>query len=352
MLKIRYYIDMMSLFTTNTIGIDLGSYYTRILLKDKGLVFEEPTIVAVSNRDNLTSIIACGEDARELAGRTIGDIDTVYPIVHGEIIDFTLAEGYISYCIKKTLGTWNFIKPDVVISISCGLSNLEKRAIEETCLRSGAKRVFLVKKPICAALGARMSIDMPEGIMIVDIGAGTVDASIVSFGGIVSSSSGKVGTLDMINSIKEYTYEKYGLSTGSANAEHIFKKGSYALHNDSDESFEIKGIDNETNLPRTIDISIKEITVIIEPHLKKIIEVIKEVLYDIPPELASDILDKGMLICGGGALINDIDELLFRRMGIRSEIINEPLRVVSKGLYEIISHMGEFVRVLSEKNRW
>ncbi len=341
---------MVSFFGGDTIGIDLGSQFTRIITRDKGVILEEPTMIAINTETE--EIIAFGEDASYLIGKTNSSIDSVFPFARGKIYDFHFMEMLLSYFIKKSRGVLSFIKPDIVVSVSCSLSKIEKRAIEETLLRAGAKRVFLVRKPICAALGAQKMIDLPEGIMIVDIGAGTTDAAIVSYGGIVSNSSNDSGTLDMIKLIKDYVKDKHTIQSSHESIEGLFKTIGSALFLEDPTVFELRGVDTISNLPKTVDIQSDEITHAIEPVLKQIIDVVKKSMFEIPPELSSDILEKGMIICGGGAHLSNISELLFRRIGVRVDVLDDPLRVVSYGLLHIISHMQDFIQILTEKQKF
>jgi rod shape-determining protein MreB len=329
------------------IGIDLGTCNTVVFVPKKGVIFREPSVVAVSIPEN--KILAVGQAAKEMLGRTPDTIRIYRPLKDGVIADFRVTLAMIRYFLKKTLGTFSFLKPEVLIGIPAGATSTERRALIEAGLGAGAKEVFLVKEPILAALGAGIPIESCSGNMVVDIGGGTTEVAVISLGGIVNSNSIRIGGDEMDSAISEYIKKKYNLAIGEQTAEEIKIKIGTAIFEKEPLDLEIKGRDLVSGLPRNIKISSNEVCEAISDVLAEIVQVIKKTLRETPPELSADIMEKGLVLTGGGSLLRNLSELLEKSIGIPVILAEDPMLCVAKGTGKILESLDLYKKVLMTK---
>jgi rod shape-determining protein MreB len=335
------------------IGIDLGTSNTLIFIPKKGVVINEPTVVAVSLDDN--RILAVGAEAKEMLGKTPETIVASRPMKDGVIADYRVTEAMLRYFINKTSGRVRIFKPEVMISIPAGITSTERRAVIDAAVQAGAKAAYVVKEPILAAIGAEIPINTPSGNMIIDIGAGTAEVAVISLGGIVAFSSARVGGDKIDQAISEYIRKKHNLAIGEQTAEEIKIAIGNALFPDDRENeegkevIEIRGRDLIAGLPKTIKISSTEVTEAIQEELREIVQVIKSVLQKTPPELAADIIDKGMIMSGGGALLKNLDQLITKTTGVACYIADEPLLCVAKGTGIALDNLEIYKRSIMSK---
>jgi len=324
------------------IGIDLGTTSTVVFIPKKGIVINEPSVVAISVLDN--KILAVGNAAKEMIGRTPDSIIVSRPLVDGAIADYRVTGAMLRHFIKKAGGMLNFIKPEVLISVPAGITSTEKRAVIESTLNAGAKAVYLVKEPVLAAIGAKIPINSPSGNMILNIGGGTTELAVISLGGIVSCSSVRVGGDKIDQAIVEYIKKKHSLAIGERTAELIKINIGSAVKQPEEEKINIKGRDLVTGFPKTIEVGTNEITDAISEQLREIIQIVKNVLEVTPPELCADIIDKGIIISGGGALLKDIDVLITKITGVPAAIADDPLFCVANGTGTVLENLEVYKR--------
>ncbi len=314
---------------TKKLGIDLGTTNTIIFEAKKGIVVNEPTVVAISVIEN--KILAVGSFAKEMVGRAPDSIIVARPLKDGAIADHRVAEALIRHFITKAVGNFRFFKPEVLISVPAGITSTERRAVIESAMNAGAKMAYLVKEPILAAIGAKIKINSQIGNMILNIGGGTTEVAVISLGGIVSCASIRVGGDKLDQAILESVKKNHGLAIGERTAELIKMSIGSAIKVESEEKISIKGRDLSTGYPRIIELSTNEIAEAIQEHLKEIVQAIKNVLQETPPELCSDVMDRGIIISGGGALLKNIDTLITKITGVPAQIAEDPLLCVAKG---------------------
>ena len=331
------------------IGIDLGTCNSIVFVKGKGIVLNEPTVVAVSVDEN--KVLAIGKEAKEMIGKTPETIIAYRPLKEGVIADYKVTEAMLRYFIKKTRPLFSFGGLEVLVGVPAGVTSTEKKAVIEATLKAGAKEVFLAKEPVLAAIGAGIPINSSSGNMVVDIGGGTSEVAVISLGGVVASASVRVGGDKMDEAIKNYVKQKYNLSIGDQTAEKIKIEIGSALPLEEEKIFIIKGRDLITGLPREIEISSTEICEALQPVLKEILETVKNVLKNTPPELAADIMEKGMVLTGGGALLRKIDEYLTSFTGVPAEVADEPLLCVAKGAGIVLEHLDFYKKSLTMKRK-
>ena len=307
------------------IGIDLGTANVLVYVKGKGIVITEPSVVAVSD-DN--RIVAVGEEAREMIGRTPGNIHAIRPMKDGVIADYVITEAMLSHFIGKVRkGSFGFSKPDVMISVPAGVTSVEKRAVRDAALKAGAKDAYLIEEPLAAAIGANVPISGPSGNMIIDIGGGTSEIAVIALGGIVVSKSLRVGGNRFDDAIATYIRKKYNLMVGERTAEEVKIQIGTALPLERELTMEVRGRDLIAGLPRTIPITSSEVMEAIEAPLQQLVAAVRSVLEQTPPELSSDIIDKGMVMSGGGALLRNIDKLLTQVTGVPVPRRREPAQL-------------------------
>ncbi len=321
----------------NKIGIDLGTTNTLVFVPRKGLVVNEPSVVAISILDN--KIIAVGSAAKEMLGRAPDSIIVSRPLRDGAIADYRITEAMLKYFISKTLGKFGFMKPEVLISVPAGITSTERRAVMEATINAGAKTAYLVKEPVLAAIGAKIPINSPSGNLILNIGGGTTEIAVISLGGIVTSSSARVGGNKIDVAIVDYVKKKHSLAIGERTAELIKIAVGSAVKQTNEDKINIRGRDLTTGYPKTIELSSNEITDAIQEQLREIVQTVKNVLQETPPELCSDIMDKGIVISGGGALLKGIDILISRITGVPARIADDPLLCVARGTGIVLDNL-------------
>ncbi|MFH1612003.1 MAG: rod shape-determining protein [bacterium] len=324
------------------IGIDLGTANTLVYLPKKGVVVNEPTVVAVSLDDN--RILAVGNQAKEMLGRTPETIMASRPMKDGVIADYRVTEAMLRYFIGKVLGKWRFIRPDVMVAVPAGITSTERRAVVEATVKAGSKTAYVVKEPVLAAIGAGIPINESIGNMIIDIGGGTSEMAVVSLGGVVSCASVRVGGDKIDQAITEYIREKHNLAIGERTAEQIKIKLASALPRPDAPALNIRGRDLLAGLPKNIEISGNEITEAISDCLREIVQAAKSVLQETPPELVADIMDRGMILSGGGALLKNLDILIAEATGVPCRVAKDPLLCVAKGAGLALEHLDIYKR--------
>ncbi len=325
------------------IGIDLGTANILVYIKGKGVVLNEPSVVAISDDDN--RLVAVGEEAREMIGRTPGNVRAIRPMRDGVIADYLITEAMLRYVINKVARVRLF-KPDVMISVPSGVTSVEKRAVRDAALKAGARDAFLIEEPLAAAIGSNVPISSPSGNLIIDIGGGTSEIAVIALGGIVVRQSVRVGGNKLDEALTNYIRRKYNLMIGDRTAEEIKIAIGSALPMDEPMTMEVKGRDMIAGLPRTIPITSTEVTEAIEQPLQQIITAVRNVLEDTPPELSSDIIDKGMVMSGGGSLLRNLDTLLTQVTGIPCHVAENALNSVAVGTGLALEHFGQFRKSL------
>ena len=320
------------------IGIDLGTANILVYVQGKGVVLNEPSVVAISEDEN--RLVAVGEEAREMIGRTPGNVRAIRPMRDGVIADYLITEAMLHYVINK-VARIRLFRPDVMISVPSGVTSVEKRAVRDAALKAGARDAFLIEEPLAAAIGANVPISGPAGNMIIDIGGGTTEVAVIALGGIVVSDSVRVGGNRFDEAIASYVRRKYNLMIGDRTAEEVKINIGSALPLEEPLRMEVKGRDMIAGLPRTIPITSTEITEAIEQPLQGIITAVRNVLEQTPPELSSDIIDKGMVMTGGGALLRNLDKLLTQVTGIPCHVAENALNSVAVGTGMALEQFGQ-----------
>jgi rod shape-determining protein MreB len=321
------------------IGIDLGTANVLVYVPKQGIVINEPSVVAVTD-DN--RVLAVGIEAKEMVGRTPDTITAYRPLKDGVIADYRVTEAMIRYFINKVSGTIRLSRPEIMISVPAGANSTEKRAVIDAAKQAGAKEAYIIPEPVAAAIGADVPIDTAAGNLIVDIGGGTTEVAIISLGGMVASNSVRIGGNRLDQAISEYIRKKYGLSIGDQTAEEIKIEIGSAIKQEKEKAMEIKGRDMIAGLPKTINITANEITEAVKDELDKIILAIKSVLEQAPPELSSDIIDRGMVMTGGGSLLRNLDKLFTKALGIPCHVSSDALLCVAKGTGIALENLDDY----------
>jgi rod shape-determining protein MreB and related proteins len=337
---------IMALFSKK-LGIDLGTANTLVYLPGKGIVLNEPSVVAVSEQDN--TIVAIGLEAKEMIGKTPESIIVYRPMKDGVIADYRVTEAMLRHFISKALGKYNLFKPDVMISVPAGITSTERRAVVEAAIRAGAKNAYVVKEPILAAIGAGIPIHESRGHMIMDIGGGTTDIAVISLGGIVASTSVKCAGDKVDTAIADYIKKTFNLAIGDKTSEAIKVKIGAAIALEEELTITIKGRDFIQGLPRTAQISTNEIVRAIDKELRTMIGAIKDVLSETPPELAADIIDDGIIMTGGSSQLRNLADLIYRRTGVKARVADEALLCVAKGTGEALNHLEIYKKTILSK---
>ncbi len=336
----------MALFSKK-LGIDLGTANTLVYLPGKGVVLNEPSVVAVSEQDN--TILAIGLEAKNMIGKTPENIIVYRPMKDGVIADYRVTEAMLRYFITKTLGKFNLFKPDVMVSVPAGITSTERRAVVEAAVKAGAKNAYVVKEPILAAIGAGIPIHESKGHMIMDVGGGTTDVAVIALGGIVASTSVKCAGDRIDQAITDYIKKTFNLAIGDRTAEAIKVKIGAAIPLEEELTITIKGRDFIQGLPRTAQISTNEIVRAIDKELRAMISAIKEVLALTPPELSADIIDDGIIMTGGSSQLRNLSDLIYRRTGVKARVADEPLLCVAKGTGEALNHLETYKKTILSK---
>jgi rod shape-determining protein MreB and related proteins len=336
------------IFKRLRLGIDLGTANTLVFLPGFGIVVDEPTVVAISEQDN--KILAVGLEAKEMIGKTPEHISAYRPMRDGVIADYRATEALLRYFIDKSLPKWNFLKPDVLISVPAGITSAERRAVIDAAIRAGAKNAYVMKEPILSAIGAGIPIyESNKGHVVVDIGGGTTDVAVISLGSIVHCASVKAAGDKIDLAIIEYMKKNYNLAIGERTAEDIKKNVASAVKIDEQLIMSVKGRDYQEGLPKSIEIKTNEITNAIEEVLEQMINAIKSVLAETPPELASDIMDHGIILTGGTSQLRNLTVLVESKTGVQTRLAENPLYCVSNGTGVALAHLDSYKKALGTK---
>ncbi|HHU62653.1 MAG TPA: rod shape-determining protein [Clostridiales bacterium] len=326
------------------LGIDLGTANTLVHVRNKGVLIREPSVVAIRN-DNSKEVLAVGEEAKRMIGRTPGNIVAIRPMKDGVIADFDITQEMLKYFIRKASARRISVRPRVVVCVPSGVTEVEKRAVEEATRQAGAREAYLIEEPMAAAIGAGLPVHEPTGSMIVDVGGGTSEVAIISLGGIVTSKSLRIGGNILDDSIVSYIKKEYNLMIGERTAEEIKINIGSAFPKDKEESMDVRGRDLVTGLPKTLRITSTEILEALKEPVNNIVEAIKLTLEKTPPELAADIMDKGIMLTGGGALLSGLDKLIRSETGMPVNISENPLDCVVLGAGKVLEELETLKRV-------
>lgn len=330
---------------TKRIAIDLGTANTRVYVPGRGVVFDEPSVVATDSESG--KIVAIGAEAREMLGRTPENIRASQPVQQGVIADYQAAKNIMKYYVGKVVGNFNLSRPDIMIAIPAGATSTERRAVIDAALAAGARATYLIKSPIAASLGAGIPIASAAGNMVVVIGAGGTDIAIMSLGGVVASNSVRIGGDQLNSAITDYIRKRYNLAIGAQTAEAIKRRVGSALPVGSDKTTEIRGRDTIGGLPKTVTIGISELSIAMEEPLSDIVEAIRSVLEQTPPELSSDIIDRGMVLAGGGALLKNLDAMLTKITGVPCVVTEDAESCVVRGIGIALENLEDYKRSLA-----
>ena len=318
------------------IGIDLGTVNVLVYVKGRGIVLNEPSVVAISVNDGKT--VAIGRDALAMLGRTPGSLEVRRPMRSGVIADYGVTEDMLHYFITKVCGRVQIFRPEVMVSVPTGVTSVESRAVHDATIQAGARAAYLIPEPLAAAIGAKVPIAQPSGNMVVNIGGGTTEAAIISLNGIVVSSSTRVGGINLDENIAAYIKRKYNLAIGERTAEEVKMQIGSALPMDEEMTMEVRGRDVVAGLPRTIKFTSGEVTEAMFDSLQQIVNTVRSVLERTPPELSSDVIDKGIVMTGGTSLLRNLDELMTRESGIPCHLAEDPLTCVANGAGLALEH--------------
>ena len=324
------------------IGIDLGTTTVLVYVPGRGIVIHDPSVVAISCIDK--KVLAVGKEAKDMLGRTPDTIVARRPLKDGVIADYRTTEAMLRYFINKALGGVRLFRPEVMVAVPGGITSTERRAVIDATLAAGAKAAYIIKEPIVAAIGANIPIGSPSGHMIIDIGGGTSEMAVISLGGIVASDSVRVGGVKFDNAISEYIRRKYGLAIGERTSEDIKIQIGSAMYMPEKLTMEIKGRDMITGLPKITEVTSDDVTEAIKNELEKIVETIKAVLYRTPPELSADVIDKGIVLSGGSAMLRNLDTLIAEATGVPTFVAEDPQQCVVKGTGIALENLDAYKR--------
>ncbi len=336
-------------YFSRDMGVDLGTANTLVYVKGRGIVLQEPSVVAL-DRDSGT-VLAVGEDAKKMIGRTPGNIVAIRPMKDGVIADFDVTQTMLRYFISKAASRRALLRPRVVIAVPSGVTEVEKRAVIDATLQAGAREAHTIEEPMAAAIGAGLPVHEPTGNMIVDIGGGTTEVAIISLGGIVTSRSIRIAGDEMDEAIVNYVKRTYNLLIGERTAEQVKINLGNALPTDKKESMEVRGRDLVTGLPRTLALTAEEIQTALAEPIGAILEAIKVTLERTPPELAADIMDRGIVMSGGGSMLRNLDILVNRETGMPVHLTEEPLLGVVRGTGKVLEEIETLRRVATASRR-
>jgi len=329
---------------TKEIGIDLGTANTLVYLKGKGVILREPSVVAVNN--NTGQILAVGLEAKQMIGRTPGNITALRPLKDGVIADFETTQSMLRHFIRKVVGNSPLARPRVVICVPSGVTEVEKRAVIDSAMTAGAKEAFLIEEPMASAIGAGLPVEEPSGSMVVDIGGGTSEVAVISLGGIVVSRSLRVAGDEFDDAIIHYIKKEYNLMIGERTAEDIKVKLGSAFPFEKEETYNISGRDLVTGLPKELKVSSEEIREALKEPVNAVVDSIKFTLEKTPPELAADIMERGIMLAGGGALLKGLDKLINKETGIPVFIAEQPMDCVVLGTGRVLEEIDVLSNVL------
>ena len=324
-------------------GIDLGTANTLVSMRGKGIVLREPSVVAI--RKDTGEILAVGEEAKMMLGRTPGNIVAIRPLKDGVIADFDTTQIMLKYFIQKATGGFSFFRPRVVVGVPSGVTEVERRAVIDATIQAGAREAYLIEEPMAAAIGAGLPVHDPTGNMVVDIGGGTTEVAVISLGGIVSSRSIRIGGDELDEAIIQYMKRTYNLLIGERTAESVKMTIGSAMPSPEEETMDIRGRDLVTGLPKTLPVSVMEIELALSEPVSAIVDAVKVTLEKTPPELSADIMDRGIVMTGGGALLRRLDKLLTRETGMPVIVAENPLDCVAKGTGVVAEDLETMKRV-------
>ncbi|EAI2448927.1 rod shape-determining protein [Campylobacter jejuni] len=344
-------LDQLIGFFSSDMGIDLGTANTLVLVKDKGIVINEPSVVAVEREryGSKAKILAVGKEAKDMVGKTPGNIEAIRPMKDGVIADFDMTEKMIRYFIEKTHRRKSFLRPRIIISVPYGLTQVERKAVRESALSAGAREVFLIEEPMAAAIGASLPIQEPKGNLVVDIGGGTTEIGVISLGGLVISKSIRTAGDKLDMSIVNYVKEKYNLIIGERTGEEIKITIGSAIQLLKELSMVVKGRDQVSGLLSRIELTSEDVREAMREYLKEIADALKMVLEMMPPDLASDIVENGVVLTGGGALIRGLDKYLSEIVRLPVYIADEPLLAVAKGTGKALEEISLLQQLTNEE---
>jgi len=326
------------------IGIDLGTANSLVWLEEEGIVLNEPTVVALSLEDR--RVVAVGNEAKQMLGRTPENLQALKPMRDGVIADYQVTEAILRYFLQKAVGKSFFFKPEVMICVPAGCTQVERRAVLDATLSAGARTAYLIEEPLAAALGAGIAISAPSGSMIVDIGGGATEAAVISLGGVVSHHSARVAGNKIDEAIASWVRKKHSLIIGEQTAEEVKLKIGSAVPLAKEEKMEIKGRDSIMGLPKIVEINSTEVTEAIRPTLNQIVGGIKAALEETPPEISSDIIDKGIVLSGGTSLLRGFDKLVTQQVGVAAHVAEEPMLCVIKGIGVALQNLDSYKNIL------
>jgi len=333
------------------IGVDLGTANVLVYVKGRGIVINEPAVVAVAQRDN--SIVAVGREARDMLGRTPGAISVIRPMREGVIADYVTTEAMLRYFIGKVVGRMSMVRPEVMICVPAGVTGVEQRAVQDAAEAAGARRpAHLIPEPLAAAIGARIPVNLPQGNMIVDIGGGRTEAAVISMYGIVVSESVRVAGDRLDDAIAAYVKRRHNLVVGDRTAEELKIAIGSAMQLDEEATYQVRGRDQITGLPRTITVSSTDVTNAIQDQLGAIIGAIRSVLERTPPELASDVVDRGIVLSGGTAMLRNLDRMITEEIGIPCYVADSPMECVALGAGLALDHLDLIKRSMPAEGEW
>lgn len=324
------------------IGIDLGTTNTLVYLPGKGIILNEPSVVALSLTDR--KIIAVGNEAKEMIGRTPDSIVALRPLKDGVIADYRTTEAMLRYFINKATGGIHIFRPEVMIAVPAGITSTERRAVIDATIAAGAKAAYIIKEPIAAAIGSNIPIGAASGHMIIDVGGGTTEIAVISLGGIVANTSVRIGGNKLDAALQEFIRKKYGLAIGERTAEEMKISIGSATPLEPKLSVEIRGRDVVSGLPRTVSVTSDDVTEAIQDELSGIIQAVKQVLQETPPELSADVIDKGMVLSGGSAQLRQLDRLLAAATGVPTYVAEEPMLSVARGTGIALDNLESYKR--------
>ncbi len=336
----------MSAFSPK-LGIDLGTTNVLVFVPGRGVVLNEPSVVAVSTENN--KVVAIGVEAKQMIGRTPDSITAYRPMKDGVIADYRVTEAMLRYFMRKALGRFNIFKPTVLISVPAGVTSTEKRAVIEAAAKAGARDAFVVKEPILAAIGAGIPIHEPMGRMVADIGGGTIDVAVISLGGIVASISVKCAGNKLDRAIADYVKKQYNLAIGDKTSEEIKITIGSAVPVTEELKMDVKGRDLVSGLPRTIELKTNEVVQATHRELREMMGAVRKVLQDTPPELASDIIDNGIILTGGSSQLRNLPELVYRRTGVNSSVAQDAYFCVARGTGVALRHLDTYKKSIISK---
>ncbi|EAJ8854791.1 rod shape-determining protein [Campylobacter coli] len=344
-------LDQLIGFFSSDMGIDLGTANTLVLVKDKGIVINEPSVVAVEREryGSRAKILAVGKEAKDMVGKTPGNIEAIRPMKDGVIADFDMTEKMIRYFIEKTHRRKSFLRPRIIISVPYGLTQVERKAVRESALSAGAREVFLIEEPMAAAIGANLPIQEPKGNLVVDIGGGTTEIGVISLGGLVISKSIRTAGDKLDTSIVNYVKKKYNLIIGERTGEEIKIAIGSAIQLPKELSMVVKGRDQVSGLLSRIELTSEDVREAMREYLKEIADALKMVLEMMPPDLASDIVENGVVLTGGGALIRGLDKYLSEIVRLPVYIADEPLLAVAKGTGKALEEISLLQQLTNEE---